>query len=73
MENLRLVVNAGGDTDTNGAVAGAALGARLGYEAIPQRWRLSMSNPQQLLDLADGLLSAAQRDERSAGVRANPD
>ena len=36
---LIAVVNAGGDTDTNGAVAGAVLGARFGYAAIPERWR----------------------------------
>ena len=36
---LRAVVEAGGDTDTNGAIAGAALGARFGIAAIPQRWR----------------------------------
>lgn len=38
-ECLRAVVEAGGDTDTNGAVAGAVLGARFGVDAIPQRWR----------------------------------
>ncbi|MDE0207222.1 MAG: ADP-ribosylglycohydrolase family protein, partial [Candidatus Tectomicrobia bacterium] len=38
-EALIAVVNAGGDTDTNGAVAGAVLGARFGLEAIPKRWR----------------------------------
>lgn len=32
------IVNAGGDTDTNAAVAGAVLGARFGATAIPQRW-----------------------------------
>ena len=32
------IVNAGGDTDTNAAVAGAVLGARYGASAIPQRW-----------------------------------
>lgn len=32
------VVNRGGDTDTNGAVAGALLGAVHGEAAIPQRW-----------------------------------
>ena len=38
-EALIAIVNAGGDTDTNGAVAGAVLGARFGLEAIPRRWR----------------------------------
>ena len=32
-------VMAGGDTDTNAAIAGALLGAVHGREAIPQRWR----------------------------------
>ena len=38
-ESLIAVVNAGGDTDTNGAVAGAVLGARFGSDTIPKRWR----------------------------------
>ena len=38
-EALIAVVNAGGDTDTNGAVAGAVLGARFGLDAVPRRWR----------------------------------
>lgn len=36
---LSSVIEGGGDTDTNGAVAGAMLGARFGLEAIPPRWR----------------------------------
>ncbi len=36
---LRRVVEAGGDTDTNGAIVGAVLGARFGHVAIPERWR----------------------------------
>ena len=36
---LSNIIEAGGDTDTNGAVAGALLGARFGLEAIPRRWR----------------------------------
>ena len=38
-QTLRSVIESGGDTDTNGAVAGAMLGARFGLEAIPPRWR----------------------------------
>ena len=38
-EGLRSVIEAGGDTDTNGAIAGALLGARFGLEEIPPRWR----------------------------------
>ncbi|MCL2645934.1 MAG: ADP-ribosylglycohydrolase family protein [Phycisphaerales bacterium] len=32
-------VNEGGDTDTNGAICGALLGAVYGVESIPTRWR----------------------------------
>ncbi|KAF2877027.1 ADP-ribosylation/Crystallin J1 [Massariosphaeria phaeospora] len=32
------VVRIGGDTDTNGAIAGGLLGAREGVEGIPERW-----------------------------------
>lgn len=37
-EGLLDVVNAGGDADTNGAVACAILGAKLGYSAIPAHY-----------------------------------
>jgi ADP-ribosyl-[dinitrogen reductase] hydrolase len=37
-KGLVWAVNLGGDTDTNGAVTGALLGARLGAAAIPPRW-----------------------------------
>ena len=35
-------VGAGGDTDTNGAICGALLGAAQGRAAIPDRWNLAM-------------------------------
>ena len=37
-DGLVRLVSAGGDTDTNGAIAGAALGARYGESEIPQDW-----------------------------------
>ncbi len=42
-EALIAVVSAGGDTDTNGAIAGAVLGARFGLGTIPARWRHCVS------------------------------
>ena len=54
------VVNAGGDTDTNGAVAGAVLGARYGAEAIPQRWLDCVPQRARLEDLALKLVNAAR-------------
>jgi ADP-ribosylglycohydrolase len=35
-------VRAGGDTDTNGCIAGALLGAAYGIRAIPEQWRLAV-------------------------------
>ena len=31
-------VNRGGDTDTNGAIVGALLGAKFGYNSLPKEW-----------------------------------
>ena len=56
---LASVVSAGGDTDTNGAVAGAVLGARYGASAIPQRWLDCLPQRERLESLADDLLAAA--------------
>lgn len=45
---LRTIVKAGGDTDTNGAVAGAVLGARFSYYRIPERWREKVQEVRRL-------------------------
>ena len=46
---------AGGDTDTNAALAGALLGARLGEGAIPPQWITSVPAVDHLRTLADRL------------------
>ena len=38
-EGVINTVMQGGDTDTNGAIAGALLGAIYGYSGIPDQWR----------------------------------
>ena len=53
------IVSAGGDTDTNGAVAGAVLGARYGATAIPPRWLDCIPQRERLEGLALELLNAA--------------
>jgi len=58
-ESLVAVIHAGGDTDTNGAVAGAILGALHGASAIPERWTARIHNADQLVSLADRLLTRA--------------
>ena len=52
-------VNAGGDTDSNGAMVGAILGAMHGVLAIPEEWRTSVEDADELVRLADGLLDLA--------------
>jgi len=54
---LEAVVLEGGDTDTNAAVAGAALGARYGLEAIPERWIASLREPDRIAALAAKLVA----------------
>ena len=58
-EPLVAVIQAGGDTDTNGAVAGAVLGALHGADAIPERWIAKIPRAVHLVSLADRLLERA--------------
>lgn len=58
---LVVSVAAGGDTDTNAAVAGAALGARYGASAIPQRWLDCIPQRERIERLADDLLAMGAR------------
>ena len=70
-DGLSAIVSAGGDTDTNGAIAGAVLGARFGHQAIPARWRdhvaeirnytppvANWPRRERLEDLADRVLAS---------------
>ncbi len=52
---LVALVNSGGDTDTNGALAGAVLGARYSASAIPTRWTDHVRERGRLIDLAERL------------------
>lgn len=47
-EGLLQVVNAGGDADTNAAVACAILGAKFGYSSIPQEYVAGLLYREQL-------------------------
>ncbi len=60
-DRLREVVKQGGDTDTNGAVAGAVFGLRQGEEAIPAGWIQCLPHPEQVIGLADRLESTTAR------------
>jgi ADP-ribosyl-[dinitrogen reductase] hydrolase len=54
---LEAVVLEGGDTDTNAAVAGAAIGARRGRQAVPDRWMECIHEPGRIVALADALIA----------------
>jgi ADP-ribosylglycohydrolase len=52
------IANAGGDTDTNAAVAGGLMGARDGARAIPARWLAQIPGTAELEQLALELAGA---------------
>lgn len=59
-EALIYLAQAGGDTDTNAAVAGALLGARYGETALPPRWMEQLVGARGIGKLAEDLVRAAQ-------------
>ena len=63
---LTWAVNLGGDADTNGAVAGALLGARFGSRGILARWLDLLEPRDELVRLADAL--AAGDESSPAGL-----
>src|SRR5689334_4474098 len=58
-EALLYLARAGGDTDTNAAVAGALIGARDGEAGIPPRWLGLIAGAEGVAGLADRLIGAA--------------
>ncbi len=53
------LANAGGDTDTNAAVAGGLMGARDGEQAVPGRWVEAVPDGDRIRDLAARLVGAS--------------
>ena len=58
-QGVRLAVNHTGDSDSTGAICGNILGALLGEEAIPQRWRAGVELADVVLQVADDLYEEA--------------
>jgi ADP-ribosyl-[dinitrogen reductase] hydrolase len=54
-EGLISVVARGGDTDTNGCVAGALLGAKFGKSQLPDRWVSKLKAGPELTSLSEQL------------------
>jgi ADP-ribosyl-[dinitrogen reductase] hydrolase len=57
---LRRVVSLGGDTDTNGAVAGALVGAAVGATGLPAEWLASLPDRDAIRQEADALVALAE-------------
>ncbi|KAJ4377166.1 hypothetical protein N0V86_006608 [Didymella sp. IMI 355093] len=54
---VRLIME-GGDADTNGAAAGALLGAYLGYAHLPLHWKLGLAHKEWLMAKTERLTIA---------------
>jgi len=54
-DGLLAVVRAGGDADTNAAVACAILGAKYGFNAIPQEYVDGLIYKEQLDEVINGM------------------
>lgn len=66
-------VNHDGDSDSTGAVAGNIIGAILGYEAIPQKFKNNLELHDLLLSVAADLADASSSEEMEARyVRHQP-
>lgn len=67
---VRRVVSLGGDTDSNGAVAGALLGAREGLLGLPQAWLGRLRDREAITAEAEALVPLALG--RGAGSETLP-
>jgi ADP-ribosyl-[dinitrogen reductase] hydrolase len=54
---VRAAIRLGNDTDTTACVAGGLAGLRDGIDAIPERWRSGLQEPNLFLPLLDALLA----------------
>lgn len=59
---IRTSVNHNGDSDSTGAVCGNILGAYLGYDAIPQKYKERLELHDIIIEIADSLC-----DDKAAG------
>ena len=46
---MEFAIARGGDTDTNGCIVGALIGARFGVDHIPKDWIATVSNAEPCL------------------------
>lgn len=60
-EGLLDIINAGGDADTNAAVACSILGAKFGFENIPTKYITGLTRRDELSGIIDALWKATSR------------
>jgi ADP-ribosylglycohydrolase len=60
-DGILQIIHEGGDADTNAAVAGALLGARFGYNNIPQQWVKELVYEQQLNNRVEKVIAQTQK------------
>lgn len=60
---IRCAVNHNGDSDSTGSVTGNILGAYIGYEAIPQKYKDNLELLDVILTIADDLYNDCQMSE----------
>lgn len=56
-------VNHSGDSDSTGAVAGNLIGAILGYDAIPEKFKIDLELHDLLVSVADDLAGASSEEQ----------
>jgi len=79
-EGVEKAVRLGGESDTQGAIAGALCGARYGLSAIPSHWVAPLRQRDHIVPQAELLLNLAvgederefQQGERTQGVKPPP-
>lgn len=57
-KGIRMAVNHSGDSDSTGSITGNILGALLGFSSIPQRWSSNLELSEEIVQLADDLLTS---------------
>jgi ADP-ribosyl-[dinitrogen reductase] hydrolase len=68
-EGALAAINLGDDADTTGAIFGQLAGAYYGVRAIPQDWRLSLTQRDVIAGLADGLFAVASERRRASATQ----
>lgn len=56
-------VNHNGDSDSTGAVTGNILGARIGYDEIPEKWKKDLELHDVILELSDDMADGCPMEE----------